>query len=39
MSPPKIDVLAKARTAWGEEIPDWVETLAMEANRMSSGAW
>ena len=30
-----IDHAAKARMAWGDEMPDWVETLADEANRTS----
>ncbi|MBC7168709.1 hypothetical protein [Phenylobacterium sp.] len=27
----------KARTAWGEELPDWVLVLAQEADRTSQG--
>lgn len=36
MSRPKTDFLAKARAAWGDKIPDWVEALAAEANRVTS---
>ena len=36
MSPPKVDILAKAKAAWGDALPDWVETLALEANRTTS---
>lgn len=32
----KVDFLAKARAAWGKALPDWVETLALEANRTTS---
>jgi hypothetical protein len=33
MSKAKTDFVAKARAAWGKTIPDWVEVLAIEANR------
>jgi hypothetical protein len=36
MSPPKVDFLAKARAAWADKLPDWVEALAIEANRTNS---
>jgi hypothetical protein len=32
----KIDFLAKASAAWGKALPDWVEALALEANRTTS---
>jgi hypothetical protein len=32
----KVDFLAKAGAAWGDALPDWVETLAHEANRTTS---
>lgn len=32
----KVDVLAKARAAWGDALPDWVAELAREANRTTS---
>jgi hypothetical protein len=32
----KVDFLAKAKAAWGAALPDWVETLALEANRTTS---
>ncbi len=31
--PPHIDYLATARKAWGDDLPDWIEVLANEANR------
>jgi hypothetical protein len=36
MSRIKIDFLAKAKAAWGDAMPDWVEALASEANRVNS---
>ncbi|ACF01871.1 putative transcriptional regulator [Rhodopseudomonas palustris TIE-1] len=30
------DYLAKARAAWGNELPDWIEELAKEANRITA---
>lgn len=36
MSPPKVNILVKARTAWSDKLPDWVEALALEANRTTS---
>jgi hypothetical protein len=36
MSPPKVDFLAKARAAWGDNLPDWIEALALEANRTTA---
>ena len=29
--------LSRARTAWGERLPDWVEVLAQQADRTSQG--
>ncbi|MBY6244111.1 transcriptional regulator [Methylosinus sp. Sm6] len=37
-SPSKADFLANAREAFGEALPDWVETLANESNRASATA-
>jgi len=31
----KTDFLANAKEAWGESLPEWVEALALEANRTS----
>ena len=31
----KVDFVAKARAAWGKDIPDWVTVLAEEATRTS----
>lgn len=36
--PSKTNFVAKARAAWGEEIPDWILTLAEEATRTSGKA-
>lgn len=30
-----VDFLAKAKLAWGADLPDWVEELAKEVNRKS----
>ncbi len=35
---PATDFVAKAKAAWGEQIPDWVLTLAEEANRTTAKA-
>lgn len=35
---PKTNFVANAREAFGEALPDWVETLATEANRTSATA-
>ncbi|WP_420132627.1 transcriptional regulator [Rhodopseudomonas sp.] len=36
MSRPGDDYLVKARAAWGNELPDWIEELAKEANRITA---
>lgn len=33
MSRPTVDFAAKARAAWGEQMPDWVAALAAECSR------
>lgn len=33
-----VPAIKRARTAWGETIPDWVAALAEEADRTSQGA-
>lgn len=33
--PEKIPAITKARTAWGEDVPDWVVALANECDRTS----
>lgn len=38
MSRPKVDFVAKARTAYPAGVPDFVEALAWEANRTSLAA-
>lgn len=35
---PKISAIEKARRAWGAELPDWVEQLAMVCDRSSMNA-
>lgn len=35
MSRPRDDYLVKARAAWGNELPDWIEELAKEVTRKS----
>lgn len=37
-APEKISALARARAAWGETLPDWIEVLAREADRTSQNA-
>ncbi|MGO3934735.1 transcriptional regulator [Rhodopseudomonas pseudopalustris] len=37
MSRRKDDYLTKARAAWGDHLPDWIEELAKEANRITGG--
>lgn len=36
MTKVKVDFLAKASAAWGKQMPDWVEQLAQEANRITA---
>lgn len=36
MSPPKVDFLDKAQSAWGDAMPPEVKALAIEANRTTS---
>jgi hypothetical protein len=34
----KVDYLAKAKSAWGDKPPDWIEELANEADRTTAAA-
>ncbi|GEC14257.1 transcriptional regulator [Nitrobacter winogradskyi] len=35
--PVGVDFIANARAGWGDPMPDWIETLAIEANRTNLG--
>jgi hypothetical protein len=38
MKKPKANFVAKARAAWGDALPDWVQVAAEEANRTTARA-